>query len=71
MAKFGATGKFPQGKVSEDDEGELRFGVSSDGALVNLSFGKPVAWVGMDPPLARKLASMLTAHADKVDGGSN
>jgi hypothetical protein len=46
--KLGATGKFPQGKISGDDEGELNCAISSlpDGS-VRIDFGTPVVWLVM------------------------
>ena len=63
MIKLGATGKFPQGKLNPDDEGELTVGVADDGKLVHVNFGKPVAWFALPPDIALALASSLTAHA--------
>lgn len=65
--EFGATGKFPQGKVQDSDEGELRMGVAYDklNGIVRVEFGKPVAWLGLPPPEARQLAQLLLANAAK------
>jgi hypothetical protein len=67
--KFGATGNFPEGKLGDDDEGELRFGVAHDDQLVHVDFGKPVKWFAMPPDLALQLASMLTKHAMDIKRG--
>ncbi len=69
--KFGATGKFPQGKLTPHDEGEIRMGIAHDDSTVILNFGKPTAGVGMDPTLARQLAANLIEHADAVDKGAH
>jgi hypothetical protein len=61
--KLGATGKFPEGKLNEDDEGELTMGVANDGKLVHVNFGKPVHWFAVPPDKALELASLLTGHA--------
>jgi hypothetical protein len=63
--EFGATGQFPQGKVQDSDEGELRMGVAYDklNGIVRVEFGKPVAWLGLPPPEARQLAELLMLHA--------
>lgn len=63
--EFGATGSFPQGKVEDADEGELRMGVAYDklNGIVRVQFGKPVAWLGLPPPEARQLAQLLLLHA--------
>lgn len=57
---FGATGDFPQGKLSADDEGGLRIGVALDPTgVVRIEFGKPIAWLGLPPSEARQLAQMI------------
>lgn len=63
---FGATGQFPQGKVEDSDEGELRMGVAYDklNGIVRVEFGKPVAWLGLPPPEARRLAELLLRNAN-------
>lgn len=65
---FGATGKFPHGKLHPSDEGELQFGVATDGKVVLIQFGKPIAWLGLPPDKARALAKVLIEHADRIDG---
>lgn len=69
MEELGATGKFPQGKLNPEDQGELRFGVASDEATnrVIVNLGQPVIWFAMDPGLARELAKVLVIHADALD----
>ena len=63
--RFGATRRFPEGKLTESDEGEIVFGVSHDPvtAKVVLDFGTPVAWIGMNSPQAIDLANALLKHA--------
>lgn len=63
--RFGATGRFPEGKLTEHDEGEIAFGVTHDPATgkVVMAFGKPVAWIGMSAAQARALGRSLFAHA--------
>ncbi len=65
--EFGASGKFPQGKLEDSDEGELRMGVAYDklNGVVRVEFGKPVAWLGLPPPEARRLAQMLLDAASR------
>jgi hypothetical protein len=64
----GPTGKFPEGKLNEDDKGELQMRVGTDtkNKKVILDFGSPVTWLGLDPEGARDLAKLLTDAADKV-----
>lgn len=61
----GATGKFPQGHLSDDDQGELRMGVGYDklNGIVRVEFGKPVAWLGIPPAEAIQLAKLLLRQA--------
>ncbi len=63
--QFGATGRFPHGKVSDDDEGELRLGVAFDpvDGIVHVKFGKPVAWIGMPPRIAIDFAKAILTKA--------
>lgn len=70
---LGETGDFPKGKLNEDDEGGLRFAVGSDikTKKVLLDFGKPIAWIGLDPSDARRLAQLLTLSAARAEMGGN
>lgn len=61
---FGATGKFPRGKLHEADEGEIQMGVTVNQGTVVIAFGKPVGWLGLPPQQARELGHMLIARAD-------
>lgn len=61
---FGKQNTFPEGKLTEDDEGAIQFGVSNANGKVIVNFGSPVAWLGMNPQQARILASYLNEHAD-------
>lgn len=62
---FGATGNFPQGKLNDSDEGELRLGVAYDklDGIVRVEFGKPVAWLGLPPEQAIEFAKLLLKNA--------
>ena len=63
---FGATGRFPRGKLHESDEGELQMGVTVYQGTVILAFGKSTAWIGLPPQQARDLARLLTERADEA-----
>lgn len=63
---FGATGEHPKGKLTPDDEGEIRFAVGAENGKVILNFGTPIAWVGMEPEQAIALASSLIDWARKA-----
>jgi len=68
--KIGPTGEYPDGKLGEDDEGEIRFGVALDRAngIVQVDFGKPVAWLGLPSAAARDLGLSLIRKAAQLDG---
>jgi hypothetical protein len=62
---LGATGKFPNGQLGHDDQGELSMGVAWDerAGLVRLAFGKPVAWLAFPREQAVEMAKLLLRHA--------
>jgi hypothetical protein len=64
---LGATGEFPDGKDYSDDEGELQFAIAHDQDNVLVNFGKPVAWLGLPPTVAKHLAVLLIRHANQVE----
>lgn len=68
--RLGASGKTPAGKLHDTDEGEIRFGVSHDPnrRKVIINFGKPVAWMAMEPEDAASLGQLLIDHSLKVRG---
>ena len=67
--RFGPTGRFPEGKFTMHDQGELRFGVTHRAGQIIVNFGKPVAWFTMGPELARTFAEVLLHHAEEVEAG--
>jgi hypothetical protein len=56
---LGATGNFPDGKISEDDEGELKFAVLTRNENIMIIFGKPVGWLDLPKDTAREMARGL------------
>lgn len=56
-------GEYPDGKLTEADEGALSFAVSSMGEKVVIAFGEPTAWLGMTGDQAAELAILLIRHA--------
>ena len=63
---FGATGKFPQGHLNEDDEGELKIGIGVSEGKVVINFGTPVVWIGFDADQAVELACHILGTAKKI-----
>lgn len=60
---FGPTGKFPHGKFSATDLGELQLGVANGKGKVFVNFGVPVKSIGLEPQGAADLATALIKHA--------
>lgn len=61
--QLGSTGRFTDGKLNEDDKGEIMIGVTSIEDRVVINFGKPVHWVGLTREQALGIANSLTKHA--------
>lgn len=57
----GPTGLFPEGKINEDDEGQLQLqvGVDMNNGVVVMDFGTKVAWFGMNPTTAIGIGETL------------
>lgn len=65
--KLGPTGKFPLGKLNDEDEGELRLAVGVKDKNVLIAFGKAVSWLGLPPDDARQLAVFIMNRANEAD----
>jgi hypothetical protein len=62
----GATGLYPDGKISPSDEGEIQIAVGVDPhGVVVIDFGKPVAWLAMTPDGAMQLGLVLIERASR------
>ena len=66
VEKLGATGKFPEGQLNKNDEGELKIGITKFGGNVIIDFGKQIAWIGFSPDQAIELAKVITRHAIEI-----
>lgn len=64
--ELGATGQFPDGKMSNDDEGEIKFAIAHSSEQVVVNLGKPVAWLAMSPQQAMDVADVLRNHAEQI-----
>lgn len=60
--------RYPEGKIRNDDEGEVRVGVATDyrGQAVIVSFEHGVKWFGLSKASALELAQMITNHANEL-----
>jgi hypothetical protein len=63
---LGPTGQFPEGKLTENDEGEIIFGVGPLKGKVCINFGSPVASLGLSIDQARNLARVLRKCASQL-----
>ena len=63
---IGPTGKYPEGKLGERDEGEIAFAVGAEDGKIVLNFGKPVAWIGFTPEQAMEIARMIRNKAKRM-----
>lgn len=65
---LGPTGKFPEGKLNDDDEGELRFAVAADKrkGVVVVDLGGPVRWMALPKSAAIALGVSLVQRADEL-----
>lgn len=63
----GATGRFPDGKLLPDDEGELNVHCFTSQGRIVLKFGKSITWVSMRPHEARVVALELIRRANMAE----
>ena len=68
MEKPGPTGRFPDGKINDSDEGEIAMAIGVDIAAgrIFMDFGKAVKWVAMTPEQAEGFADLLKAKARQL-----
>lgn len=64
---IGKTGAYPDGKLNDDDEGEIRILCTNHKGKVVLDFGTSVVWLGFRPPQARSIAAALLKQAEAVE----
>jgi hypothetical protein len=60
--------KYPDGKLSPTDQGELEFKLQliGDGRII-LDWGKPVQWIAFNPSEARAIAAGLNRKAAEAE----
>ena len=72
MAKtLGPTGRYPEGKLTEQDDGEIQMGVTVRDGKIIIAFGDPVSWIAFGPKEARELAGHLVERARMLEAGQN
>lgn len=68
LSQLGPTGKFPEGHLNEDDEGEIQIAIGIENNKVVINFGKPIAWIGFTPEQADQIAFSLIEKSSKLKG---
>jgi len=66
MNEIGKTGKFPKGKLNNNDEGELRFAIGVHKNRIIIDFNTPVSWIGFDKKQAIEIANSLLIKAKEL-----
>lgn len=61
--------KWPDGRVSGDDDGEVVYCIAADPVhnIVRIQFPSALNWLGLDIISARQLAVALTEKADQLE----
>lgn len=66
---MGATGNFPQGKIINEDQGEIALGIATYQGKIIMNFGeKPISWIGFTEVEARQIAESLISRANELSG---
>ena len=71
--RLGATGRYPDGKLDNSDQGEILFDVKSckENDRVFLTFGEPITGIGFTYEQAMALADDMLAKAYELRGISS
>lgn len=66
--KFGATGKFPQGKLNEDDEGAIQIGIAFDPTkqIVMINFGTTCNLVRIAPRECNRICQRDSGKSEEI-----
>lgn len=63
---LGSTNNFPEGKLTENDEGEIKLAVGITNGKIIMNFGEPVSWIGFNADQAIDIAIALLSQAAKI-----
>lgn len=60
--------QYPDGKISEDDEGALNIamGTNAEKGIIEIHFAKPITWLGLDKSSAQVFLTMLTRRVEEL-----
>ena len=59
-------GEYPNGRLSDTDEGALAVMIGHENGKVVMQFASPTAWIGFTPEQAMDIAQTLISHARKA-----
>lgn len=68
---LGPTGKYPDGKIADNDEGEIKIGITTMKERIVIDFGKPIHTVGFEADQALSIASVLVKRAMEIKKTQN
>jgi len=66
LLELGPTGRFPDGKLMKDDDGEIKISVAVVKNVIVLDFGTPILWLGLPPDSADRLAECLKKRVQEI-----
>jgi hypothetical protein len=58
--------KYPQGKLTADDEGETQIAITVQDNAVIVAFTKPMNWIGLDYDSAKTIGEALLRRAEEI-----
>ena len=58
--------EFPDGKLNEEDEGELITAIGIENGRVMVQWPQPITWVAFDPDKADEFADTLKRRAQEA-----
>lgn len=64
LQQLGATGKFSDGKITDNDEGEIVIGITEKDGRIIMKFGKQIEWIGFTKQQALDIAVSLIQKAN-------
>jgi hypothetical protein len=64
---FSMPKRYPEGKLTQSDHGELEFRITAVDGRVVMDWGQPVQWVGLTPSEARAIADALVRQAEEAE----
>lgn len=65
--QFGATGRYPDGKLNENDEGEIALGIATHEGKVIMNFGdNPIKWIGFTKEQAKLIGESLIKKSEEI-----